>query len=155
MDKNRFWLEKEETSAKKLKESGLTNKEIASAINRSESAVSHFFQREGIKLSKDERIERRVEAVKRLRQENVNQIVRSLKYDDSLGYIIGVLYGDGSLRVEKTRGYIKLMAKNESFVTAFASCLEKCFKEKPKYHEYDFKSTGKVHDVTLYDKYLA
>jgi transposase len=155
MHKVRFWPEQDKLIAKKLKESGFTNREIAVRLNRSESSVSHFFQREGIKLPKDKRVGQRVKAVREQRQDNVRQIKENLKYNQDLGYIIGVLYGDGSCRVENTRGYIKLMAKDKSFVSAFSNCLEKCFKVKPKYHEYNFKSTGNVYDVTLYNKYLA
>ena len=60
----RTWSEVDKLKAKNLKGNSFTNKEIALKLKRSESSISHLFQREGIKLSLKERVNRRIKSVK-------------------------------------------------------------------------------------------
>lgn len=151
----RSWANEEKEKALTMKNEGLVNSQIALKLNRSESSISHFFSRNSLSLTKAERVNRRIRAVKNKKIEEVKEIIDNLKYDENLGYVIGALYGDGTVIIKNTRGLIKLAVKNRSFAQAFQNKIKKVFGIEPKFKEYIYKSTGKVYDVTLYKKYLA
>ncbi len=148
-------MDKEKEIALQMRDEGFTNTEISVRINRSKSSISHFFSRNSLTLSKAERVNRRIEAVKEKRIKEVRKIVHNLRYDENLGYIIGALYGDGCLQLGSKNGKIDLTVKNETFAKAYQQKFIKCFHIIPKFHKRTYSSSGTIYSITCYKKYFV
>lgn len=154
------WNKESKLILKELKNQSLSNLEIAEKLSASKSAIDNACSRFRILLSPEERKKRLGEAA----------IKASLKFipiykkrgelhsfDSNLGYIIGVLLGDGSMSDRGNHGSIQLKTTNKSFAMTFFKVLEN-YGVNPKYHirKYNkiFKKENKIYNNVTYHEII-
>jgi len=151
-----IWDQERISRLKELKENDLTNKEIAEELNTTKYSVDnacHIFR---VLLSPEKLRQKRSEAGKkgasRLRP-YYKERGQLHSFDADLGYILGVLLGDGSMTDRGTHGSIQLKTTNKSFAMFFFRTLVN-YGANAKYHvrKYDktFKKGNKVYKNVIY-----
>ena len=152
------WTNKMLLDLKNFKENGLSNEEIAKQLSVPQSSVENACHINRMLLNPEKLKEKQSEAGRKgsLKMRPIYEERGKLHaIDSNLGYIIGVLFGDGSITNRKTYGSIQLKTTNKSFAIAFFRALVN-YGLNAKYHErvYDkvFKKYGKIYyDVTYYE----
>jgi hypothetical protein len=122
---------------RKLKNKNLSNEKIAKIMEVPFKSVCYANTHYQILLSPEERKNKMLEASKKAGKISSNKAMKRgqiKKYDDNLGYIVGVLFGDGSAIDMRDKGCIELRTTNKSFADTFYTTLKKLTNEDPKYH---------------------
>jgi DNA-binding transcriptional regulator WhiA len=150
------WTNERLLALKKLKEDGLSNKEISSRLSVPKSSVENACHINRILLSPEKLKEKQAEAGRKgsLKLIPIYKERGQLhSFDSNLGYIIGVLYGDGSMSDRKNHGSVQLKTTNKSFAMAFFRALVN-YGANAKYHvrRYNkiFKKEGRVYNNIIY-----
>jgi len=137
MKKRTRWATETLNLLKKYKLQGLTNKQIANKLKVKVSSVNNACTKYNVLLNKKMRKQRYKEAGKKgniNRRKRLKAVARISKFDEDLGYIVGVLFGDGSAVDLGNRGYLELRTTNKSFAMAFSNALLNYTNIKPKYY---------------------
>ena len=98
-------------------------------------------------------------------KEKRRNLIKLNRFDEDLGYIIGVCFGDGSIVKVGNSKAICLRTTNESFAKAFFNAVLDYTKVEPKYHiriydkyfkkENRFYKNVKYYEVFLYNIFFA
>lgn len=131
---------------RKLKKKGLPDKDIFQKLSISFSSLRNICHKNKITLDKEVRERRFMEAgikggaaFKKKRQD----LAKIHSFDENLGYIIGVCFGDGSVIDLGRKGYLELRTVNESFSKAFYNTLLSYTTQKPCYYIYTYNKVFK------------
>lgn len=129
------WSTKERDSLVTLWKGGHTAQEISVDLRRSVSSISNELSK--LRVAK---VITRLPANEAHRRAHAARIkysarqyaaalekVRTLPNTKTVGYIFGVLFGDGFITIQGNRGSIGLKSTNESFCASFARALEETF----------------------------
>lgn len=155
--KKRFYWNKESLDKlRELKNQGLFNKEIAEKLSTSEYSVDNACSKFRILLSPKERKKKLIQASQKAKLTLVPRYKKRgeiRKFDSNLGYIVGVILGDGSTTNRGNHGSIQLKTTNKSFADIFFKAL-KDYGFQPKYHirKYNkvFKKENRVYNGVIY-----
>lgn len=163
-----FWNEEKLRILRGCKGKGLTNCKIAKKLHIQKKVIDYACTKYRILLNKEIRKKRLKEAgLKghanyRAKRE---KLARISNFDENLGYILGVCFGDGSAVDLGRRGYIELRTVNESFAKTFLNRLQKYTKVKPKYYINTYTKTFnkenriyenvKYHEIFFYNVFFV
>ncbi len=150
------WSKEKISYLKELKNRSLSNKEIAKELSTSKSSVDNACFLFRILLSPEERRKKRSEAGQKgslklrpyyKKRGEINKI------NSELGYIVGVLFGDGSTIDKGNHGSAQLKTVNKSFASTFFKAL-KDYGFDPKYqirtYNKIFKKENRVYNNVVY-----
>ena len=119
----------------------MTAKEIAKKLSISSDTVNNICFKHRILLDEESRKRKYVEAglkggaVFRKKRQDLAKIH---SFNEDLGYIMGVCFGDGSAIDLGSKGYLELRVIDESFAKTFYNTLLNYTTQKPNYYIYTY-----------------
>lgn len=135
--KRTTWNKEKLILLRKYKKQNLSNKQISEALDIPFKSICYANTKYRILLTLEERKRKISEAGQKGRAvfKRMSELRGKLSsFDSSLGYVVGVLFGDGSAVDMGCRGCVELRTTNKSFADTFNTALKKSTKEIPKYH---------------------
>ncbi len=163
----RRWSRKEDSTLIKLRNSGIPYSEIATTLNKTEDVIQahvRYLMKKGIikPPTQKEYSIRRINSIIKHKTEKGMKIMSRIVPNYWLGYLIGVLVGDGTY--SKSGGYITLETIDFEFNTKFKKSVKEVFDSDTKDRTYirkrigvQFKNgkyEGKFYSSSFYNKYL-
>lgn len=139
------WNHERLSLLQKYKSNNFSNKQIAKMMNIPFNSVCNANHKHKFLLSPEQRKKKLSEGGfegGRIMSERAKFRGR-FKIDIDLGYVLGVLFGDGSAVDRGRCGCLELRTTNKSFADAFSKALRKVTGEDPKYY------------IRVHDKYFA
>ncbi|MBN1215511.1 MAG: hypothetical protein JXA99_08700 [Candidatus Lokiarchaeota archaeon] len=151
------WTPEVINKLKYYKQKGFLNREIAVKMDFSHSAIDNACYIFRILLNERARKYNKIKGSKiagSIQSIKSRERGKLKKFDENLGYILGVLFGDGSTWDLGERGGIELRTTNKSFALVFYNAILNYTKEKPKYHvrtyTKHFKKENRVYKNVIY-----